>query len=60
MGTLADEHESDVDFSELPLEERFRELWRLSQAGHALSGRPFPTYRRSEMPGRLLSLQDDV
>lgn len=37
-------------------EERFAMVWQLTCDAWALSGRPFPTYSRAEMPGRVLRL----
>jgi len=35
-------------------EERLAMMWRLSCSAWIFSGRPFPEYDRSEMPGRVL------
>ena len=43
----------------IPVENRFVELYALSQRAHALSGEPRPRYTRLDMPGRLRSLTQD-
>ena len=35
-------------------EERLAMMWELAQQSWALSGRPFPKYKRSEIPGRIV------
>jgi hypothetical protein len=34
--------------------ERFVELWQLSHSTWVFSGRAFPEYKRSEMPGKVI------
>ncbi len=56
-GSLGDETPPDV--SSLSGAERIEEVFRLSNHLWALSGRPFPRYKRSQMPGRLKKLGDE-
>lgn len=41
------------------IEERLREMFRLSREMYLLTGRPFPTYSRAEMPGRVIRRRID-
>ncbi|MFZ5478881.1 MAG: hypothetical protein ACOZNI_19060 [Myxococcota bacterium] len=43
-----------VQADESTLEERVSQLWTVSETAWAMSGRPFPTYSREQMPGRLV------
>jgi hypothetical protein len=52
------DHADDPDLSDLSISARIAELFRLSQAAFALSGTPWPTYSRSEIPGRCCLLAD--
>ena len=49
---LEDENQ-DTSGLELSPEERLAMMWKLAQQLWSLSGKPFPDYRRSEMPGTL-------
>ena len=57
--TCSLEESDEVHFTTLTVQERLIELYRLSRAAFAVSGKPFPTYRRADAPGRLLALEDD-
>lgn len=41
------------------MEERLGMVWRLTLDAWASAGRPLPSYRRSEMPGRVTALRDE-
>jgi hypothetical protein len=56
-GLLGDE--TPPDASSLSMAERVEEVFRLSSQLWAFSGRPFPQYKRSQMPGRLKKLGDE-
>jgi hypothetical protein len=44
----------DSERVDASLGERVAMVYELTLAAWAMSGRPMPTYRRSEMPGRVL------
>lgn len=50
---LGDEPSDDLSDT-TTAEERLAMLWELSGRAWALTGRPFASYRREEMPGRVI------
>jgi hypothetical protein len=55
-GPLSDEE--SIDYSSLSPEQRMAEVFALSSRVWRLSGRSFPKYSRSTMPGRCTGLGD--
>lgn len=54
---LGDEPSADLRGSTTP-SERLAMMWELARQSWSLSGRPFPEYRRSEIPGRIARLAE--
>lgn len=55
--TLADQPSENLAATTTP-EERLAMMWELAVQAWAVSGRPFPSYERHEIPGRVLRPDD--
>jgi hypothetical protein len=58
VGALQDPVEDDLSAT-TTLQERLAMVWRLTLDAWASSGRPIPSYSRSDMPGRVTVLRDE-
>jgi len=56
---LDQEGEGDDLSATSSVEERLSMMWPLALDAWATSGKPLPTYERSEMPGRVLRRSND-
>lgn len=54
MTTLEAQDDGEYVYVHTSVEERLSMMWELCRAAFALSGAPFPTYERSQMPGRMI------
>lgn len=57
VGRIDDTEDDDLS-STTTLDERVAMVWRLTLDAWASSGRPLPSYSRSEAPGRVTTLDE--
>jgi hypothetical protein len=54
LTTLDAQDDGEYVYLHTTIEERLSMMWELSRAAYSLTGAPFPSYERDQMPGRMI------